>query len=178
MNEIEEFCENTLSEADKLTKELEEVLVRAQALNLALKLLNGPPDKIYFFGCGKPFTDSGHDLYWRPFSSDYNLRKKIPWSLGVLDGGLAPTLNPWTKEPYKRQECPQGVTSVTYKDGWTCLSFWDRTGDQRGASNSSFLINKPVDFKEGVELARASWPQLFKRFEEAVLELKEYESTL
>lgn len=180
MDEIEEFCGDTLSEADKITKELQEILMKAQALNLALKLLNGPPDKIYFFGHAGEHDHSGHQIYWRPFHSlsrsDMQVNG-VPWSLGELDGQLAPVLNPWCKDHYRRQECPQGVTSVTYKKGWTALSFWDRTGDSRGASNSTFLINRPVDFKEGIELAQASWPQLFKRFQEAGLELKEYEGT-
>jgi hypothetical protein len=132
------------------------------------------PEKVYFFGCAKPYASDGHQFYLRPWYSDYESRKWIPWSLGELDTRLASVLNPHVKDEYRRQECPQGVVSVTYKENWTALSFWDRTGDQRGKSNSTFLIDSIVDFKEGIELARASWPQLFKRFKEAGLELREY----
>jgi hypothetical protein len=157
-----------------LEKELQKALQRVSELKAKIKETMGPPNKVYFFGCAKPFSDGGHYLYWRPFYEDYELEKTIPWRLGELDGGLAPVRNPWCKDSYRRQECPQGVTSVTHKGGWTALSFWDRTGDSRGASSSTFLINRIVDFEQGIEYAKASWPQLFKRFEEAGLELKEY----
>lgn len=165
------------TEERKLVEALEATLTQAVTIKARLRKIQGPP-KVYYFGCAKPFASDGHQLYWRPFyslSRTEMVTNKVPWTLADLDGSLAPIKNPWTNDSYKRQECSQGITSVTYKNGWTALSFWDRTGDERGASNSSFLIDRIVDFKEGIELAQASWPQLFKRFQGAGLELKEYE---
>lgn len=155
----------------------ETVRVRDTLLKISINYVK-VPEKVYYFGCAKPYSSDGHQFYIRPWYSDYESRKWIPWKLGELDGGLAPVLNPHVKDNYRRQECPQGVTSVTIKDNWTALSFWDRTGDQRGASNSCFLIDSIVSFEEGIELARQQWTQLFERFEKAGLELKEYESTI
>lgn len=126
--------------------------------------------KVYYFGCAKPFSRGGHYLYAYPWA-DIDLPYK---NWGYIDGNYAPVKNPWQKNWYSRDEEAQGLCSVTHQDGETLIAFWDRTGDKRGACNSAFLIDKIVDFKEGIELAQTSWPQLFKRFEEAGLELKEY----
>ena len=140
--------------------------------------------KVYYFGVAN--GDCGHFCYEKPWTQiGYSTRNTFsPWKYYDLDGKLAPVLNPEKANPetnkyyyLDRKEAPQGQVKVHHKDGWTALSFWDRTQDPRGASNSSFLIDKIVDFKEGIELAQASWPQLFKRFEKAGLELKEYEGT-
>lgn len=139
--------------------------------------------KVYYFGVAN--GDCGHYLYNKPWTQiPYTERNSCsPWKYYDLDGKQAPVLNPEKANPetnkyyyLDRKEAPQGQVKVQHKDGWTILSFWDRTQDRRGASNSNFLIDKIVDFKEGIELAQTSWPQLFKRFQEAGLELREYES--
>lgn len=121
--------------------------------------------KVYYFGCRN--GDGGHYLWNYEWNRvDYKLQREFrPWNIGEIDFKLCPRYG------------AQGIVKVHHKDGWSALAFEDFTVDDRPGSNSCFLIDKIVDFKEGIELAQASWPQLFKRFEEAGLELKEYEGT-
>jgi hypothetical protein len=124
--------------------------------------------KVHYFGNIKAGQADGHQLYCNTGDGS-KLRGVQPWQpYYILDSRLAPRLS-------NGQEAPQGQALIHHKDGWTAIAFFDRTGDPRGASNSVFLIEATVNFEEGVELARASWPQLFERFKKAGLELKEYE---
>lgn len=82
-----------------------------------------------------------------------------PWGLTV-DGQLAPREYDSRRAP----EMPQGVAALHHKDGWTALSFWDRSGDSRGASSSTFLFEATLDFDQALSAARERFPALFERF--------------
>lgn len=120
------------------------------------------PDVLYF-GC-RGESQSGHHLYhpgqrgepWPVFRSQLR-QLAIPFRPESLDGVLPPRLPNGT-------EAPQGVATLVHLNGWTVLSFWDRTGDNRPNSNSNFLLRGVLDFGSAVERARAAFPRIWERF--------------
>lgn len=111
-------------------------------------------DKVYFFGClegiDEHHTQAGH--YWR--TADLRQPSVIP-------------ATPWNRYP-DGTLCPegpqhQGVAKLTQKDGWTAIGFWDRTGDDRGNSNSNFIVEGTYNFDEMVKLAQEAYPLIWKR---------------
>jgi hypothetical protein len=101
---------------------------------------------IYYFGC---IGESGHYLW----VSD--MRKSLdsigPWGWEI-DGGLAPA-------GHGREL----VAAIHHLNGWTAVSFWDRSVDTRSGSNSTFLVHANLGFDEIVRLARQDFPGVFKR---------------
>jgi hypothetical protein len=74
-----------------------------------------------------------------------------PWSR--LDGGLMPP-GPQV----------QGRSALHVKDGWTALSFPDRSIDNRGGSHSTFLFEAELDFDEALRYAKQLFPSVFARY--------------
>lgn len=87
-----------------------------------------------------------------------------------MDSNLAPAKR--NKFGRKEKEEPQGVCALHYKDGWTAISFWDRTGDSRGNSNSTFFIEGTYDFEAMKKMATEQYPEIISRFN---FELKLFE---
>jgi hypothetical protein len=50
-------------------------------------------------------------------------------------------------------------------NGWTILGMWDRSGDKRGASNASFLLEGVFSFNEARKLTAEYFPQLWLRIQ-------------
>ena len=48
---------------------------------------------------------------------------------------------------------------------WTLVSWWDRSGDQRGFSLSAFAINATMDAGTAEKHARAVFPRVFERMD-------------
>ncbi len=71
----------------------------------------------------------------------------LPLKQAMLDGGL---LNGVSDVP--------GNAVMFWGRGWTFLSFWDRSGDSRPNSNSTFLFEGEYSFEEAVELAKEIFP--------------------
>lgn len=117
----------------------------------------------YYFGCTRGINsrEAGHFFY------DTNLRSVglsstrlgLPWE--HVDGVLAPRLYEGRYAP----ECPQGEAALHHKDGWTALAFWDRTGDSRGNSSSTFFFEGTLDYQEALARARVLFPAVLDRFE-------------
>lgn len=103
------------------------------------------------FGCiGQP----GHYLHSRR-GIDFRL-ESTPWG-SKLDGGLL------TDDYYRADTTPTGHWREHHKDGWTAVSFWDRSGDSRPGCNTTFLAKAELTGEELIELARAQWPHVFSR---------------
>jgi hypothetical protein len=103
--------------------------------------------EFYFFGC---IDGPGHFMH----AADGSPRRYYhDQPFGKLDGGLQPT----------GQEI-QGRALVHHRDGWTAVSFWDRSVDKRGGCNGNFLANKTLSFDEMMVLAREHFPRVMARF--------------
>jgi hypothetical protein len=106
--------------------------------------------KAFYYGC-KKLTDGdqvGHYLYEPGLRSSFDT---TPWG-HYPDGTLLGE---------SRQV--QGECVLTQKDGWTALSFWDRTGDTRGNSNSNFFFEGIYTFEQMVELSKQYFPEIMNR---------------
>lgn len=106
----------------------------------------------YYFGCWSP-SELGHHLYredGRPVYAATTGRRvlDIPIDVRALDGCLLQGI----------PDVP-GSAALWHGRGWTILSFWDRSGDDRPGSNSSFLLPGRLAFTEAVQAAKESFPQ-------------------
>lgn len=127
---------------------------------------------VYYFGVGGRRYDgsweAGHRLYSRglrrseePKGWPRSLSYYVPG--GKLDALLAPRLakaGSWDRG----EEAPQGHAALHHIEGWTFVSFWDRSGDSRGNSNSTFAMRGTHDFAAVTEAARAAFPEIWARF--------------
>ena len=60
----------------------------------------------------------------------------------------------------------EGRARVVHKDGWTLVSMWDRSGDSRHGSHSSFIIDKHLEPEEALRVAKEHYPTVFHRIEQ------------
>lgn len=123
--------------------------------------------RIWWFGCATKPEPSGHDLHAAqpPYGgrAAYDEWNRFPFKWETLDGKFAPKTKPKTYYEVA-QEFPQGQARLTYIKGWTIISFWDRTGDSRGASNTAFVFDEKLSGDEALRIAREKFPKLFERF--------------
>lgn len=87
-----------------------------------------------YFGC---WTGPGHYLHYTNglHVRDRDLPEGLPWSVGLMDGGL---LNNG-----RIPDCPDGRVFWTCggaKTFWYAFYWWDRSVDKRGACNSGFYV--------------------------------------
>lgn len=121
--------------------------------------------KMLYFGC---VECSGHYM-WKPGrsgpQSDY--RTATPWGENP-DGILPPHENPncTFREKYYYCLCSQiqGIAEIHHKDGWTAMSFWDRSVDSRSGCNSNFFAEGIFNFDEMLALSKRYFPTIMERF--------------
>lgn len=109
---------------------------------------------IYYFGCGR---DVGHYFYepGKPSSTSRNIVAVLPESWQkVYDAGLPPD---------KRRGQTEGHAKLHHEQGWTALSFWDRSVDSRGNSHSTFFVRANLDFMPMLNLCAVKFPEVFER---------------
>jgi hypothetical protein len=109
--------------------------------------------RVFYFGC---WNRSGHGY----------------WALG--GSGLGLNVPPWGSSIDSKDMYPegrQGVARLHHKDGWTALSMADRTVDSRRGSHSTFVIEGELDYDEALAAARAQFPRVFARLEQAGVEV-------
>ena len=113
--------------------------------------------KMFYFGCSGA---AGHYMFCTSPARTLDERRQLsgftkrnPWGYGI-DGGLCP----------KGKEQVQGRALVHHRDGWTALSFWDRSADNRMGSSSTFLAEGEFDFVQMCALAAKCWPRIWARF--------------
>lgn len=112
--------------------------------------------RVYYFGViGEP----GHYLFRPggcPGARPCHCRPPdgFPCSDRMLDAGFL--------SPYGPQE--EGKAVLVHLSGWTILTFWDRSGDQRMNSNSSFVAAGTLTFGEIVERSKAAFREVWRRF--------------
>jgi len=80
--------------------------------------------RLFYFGVWTG-SDAGHYLY-KPSGhlAARDEHRALPFGWHLLDGALLPQNGPEI----------EGVIHRSVINGWTVLTFWDRSGDQRGRS--------------------------------------------
>lgn len=138
----------------------------AWAKGLAIK----QPPRAYYFGCHRK---PGHFMWDVGLSRCVGAHQKpegSPWSREDLDAG---SFRPWVTSITQEGAQPQGKALMRHKDGWTVLSFWDRSVDSRYGAHSTFILEGTYDFAEAVSHAKMLFPRIWARFE---FEVTEYNS--
>jgi len=95
------------------------------------------------------------------FHGDPEIIKQCPWRPADIDARIVKNA---VKDLLENQgKCVLVIKSDMFRE-WTLIQFWDRTGDSRGNSNSSFIAPGELTFEEVVARAKETFPELFKRF--------------
>ena len=109
--------------------------------------------------------EAGHYLYaasGRSFSI-WDVPPGVP-PKPHLDGGYCPP------DDGRQVEGRAALTYLLHPGGvgagtaWTVLSFWDRSGDKRNGSHSTFLLPRARSFSEAVAEAKLAFPTVFARY--------------
>lgn len=112
--------------------------------------------RMFYFG---PWDRAGHSLVSEIGHSVYgSALGTFPWTDGEMDGQLQPHFKDCRMRGSSRYcECPggpEGKALLHYRQGWTAISFWDRSVDKRNACNSSYFAKGTFTFDEMVEMAK------------------------
>jgi len=113
---------------------------------------------VFYFGC---VETAGHYMHNTHLRSVHEVGD-MPWGPYGQDGKLPPQGGPQV----------EGQAMLHHKDGWTALSFWDRSVDTRGGCNSNFFFRGTYEFAEVVALARTAFPKVWARFQFDVVPYK------
>lgn len=120
--------------------------------------------KTYYFGC---IDQPGHYMFSSPKSYSLEDRRRTadfaytnPWGTKI-DGGLCSVGQQF-----------EGWANLHHKDGWTALSFWDRSVDDRPGCNSNFLAEGDFSFDDMLSLARIHFPEVVNRLGFPIREAK------
>lgn len=122
--------------------------------------------RVYYFGC---VHGSGHHLH-APGPRTVHREEVVPTFFGGtrganLDTDFCPGVTPELRRRGSASlEQPEGVARVTHVEGWTVLSFWDRSVDNRRGSHSTFAMEGTRDFAAAVVLAREAFPSVWARY--------------
>lgn len=130
---------------------------------------------MFYFG---PWERAGHFLFDEHGRSVRDEdRRGLPWNewKGEIDGKLQPHLQHCKRQAYCRCPEPEGVALLHHKNGWTALSFWDRSVDSRGACNSTYFAEGIFTFDEMVAMAKARFAE---RWNKMRFKVKLLESTI
>lgn len=121
--------------------------------------LGKPVPEVLYFG---RLDVAGHSLHSKTRHVSFNDQ---PWGTS-LDGGILIASG-------VKDEPANGIVAVARgaflmpPDAkhvfWTCISFWDRSGDSRPNSNSAFLVMMDMAPIDLLEYAKAKWPEVFSR---------------
>ena len=124
----------------------------AAELQGAVPIGSGVLLDIWYHGC---YNGAGHHLRSKQIQRpEYHNQ---PWGY-KLDSGLL------TDNYYGCDSTPTDKYVTASKDGWTAVSFWDRSGgDERPGCNSTFLVHAEMSGEELLRLAKQQWPEIFSR---------------
>ena len=113
--------------------------------------------RIYFFGCYT--VGGGGHLLWSPYGSRREAEDSMPFVYRILDAALL--------GPDLQTDQVQGKGVRVLINGWTVVSFWDRTGDSRHGPNSAFVAEGDVSTEEVLRHAQATYPKVLERLRKA-----------
>lgn len=102
----------------------------------------------------------------------YRHENVLPWKDidGVLQPGCREERGHWVHHGVPEVE---GEALLHHKDGWTAISFWDRSVDKRGACNSTYFAEGTFTFDEMVEMAKARFSERWNRMAFEVRQVSE-----
>ena len=146
-----------------------------EAMATRLASLCWRPDlECFYFGHSQ---GSGH-VFFSAARSGYDLEREVGRALGR--GGLdtclcwnGPRLDRERYDQRQRDET-EGRALLTHGGGWTAVAFWDRSGDRRGASNTTFIVRGTLTFEQVIRVARHRWPSIWSRFTFEVVQVDEH----
>jgi len=117
---------------------------------------------VYFFGVW-PDNKAGHCTHYQEVGvSQCKHQRPLPFNrIGPFDN-IDANFAPDQCHRYK-----EGAAALHYKNSgdtiWTCLAFWDTSGDHRPNSNSNFFIAQECTFEQMLELVEERFPTIWKR---------------
>lgn len=145
--------------------------------------------RAFFFGC---WNEAGHHLWepggrWPKKPTPFDMYRGVsldanyaPLRRRARDGGgLCWAAQGVTTEDRQRirdraEEYPQGQFLLHRRDGFTLISWWDRQqGDERGACNSTFLLEGEHDAAAMVEQLGVHFPHVVRNLERGAVRLVE-----
>lgn len=118
------------------------------------------PFMVYF----GPWKESGHYFFYEDGGTVYSWeRAQLAWKAWEIDG----VLQPGSPDPADRlqRHGPQieGDALIHHKDGWTALSFMDRSVDKRPGCSSTYIAKGIFTFEEMVEFAKTRFTERWNK---------------
>ena len=124
----------------------------------------GPWDRAGHFLC----DETGRTVLHRP-----EARGTFPWADWEIDGKLQPHRSGCDRRSYCGcGSSPEGQALIYHKDGWTALSFWDRSVDTRGACNSTYFAEGTYTFEQMVGMAKTRFAERWNCMKFEVIEVE------
>lgn len=131
----------------------------------------GEKPPMFYFG---PWDRAGHFLHDEHGRTIYDQRGTLPWG-DEADGGLQPHFENCRRSQYSRYcDCgsgPEGHALIHHKNGWTALSFWDRSVDTRGACNSTYFAEGTFTFIEMARMAKERFAERWNKHKFVVVDV-------
>jgi len=117
--------------------------------------------RMFYFG---PWGEPGHYLFNEHRIWSHREEDILPWN-GKIDGCLQPGCRLEKDGRWEHDDADQveGRALLHHKDGWTALSFWDRSVDTRFASNSTYFAEGIFTFEQMVEMAKTRFVDRWNR---------------
>ena len=121
------------------------------------------PTMIYF----GPWAEAGHFLFqeggryfrgllptrfpWDPWSANNGIDGQLQTGCFLRDG------------LWKSGKQEEGEALLHHKNGWTALSFWDRSVDKRGGCNSTYFAEGTFTFEQMIQMAKTRFSERWNK---------------
>ena len=118
--------------------------------------------EMYYFGCWRGVGHYLHASTGERLSlvDAWRLPRDFPCRPAALDSSFLPPRLPQV----------EGRATLVHLNGWTVLSFWDRSGDARPGSHSTFIVRGTHPFDVFCAMAQRTFPQVWARMPFLVVE--------
>jgi hypothetical protein len=125
---------------------------------------------MFYFG---PWDRAGHYLFDERGASVRQRPADFPWDEDSATNGIDCQLQPGCSRrdgDNRHGEEIQGRALLHHKNGWTAISFWDRSVDTRGGCNSTYFAKGTFTFDQMVEMAKRRFAERWSRMKFEVME--------
>lgn len=128
---------------------------------------------MFYFG---PWDQAGHHFHGENGYLHHSAFDCCPWQPFSGTSGIDCQLQPGCYIDryghWKRTDKQiEGEALIHHKNGWTALSFWDRSVDKRGGCNSTYFAEGTFTFDEMVEMAKARFAYRWNKMSFKVTQL-------